>query len=57
MKLADNAVSHAVQVYFLDLDVNEGQNVQKEFKDEFGEGMATFLECDVTDKDKVEGKV
>ncbi len=46
-----------MQVYFLDVDVSEGRNVEKEFKDEFGEGMATFQECDVRDKDKVEGKV
>ena len=45
-----------MQVYFVDVDVNEGKNVQKEFEDEFGEGMATFLECNVTDKDIFEGK-
>ena len=43
------------QVYFLDIDVNEGKTVQKEFEDEFGEGMATFYECDVRNKDRVEG--
>ncbi|CAB4035033.1 Hypothetical predicted protein, partial [Paramuricea clavata] len=45
----------SMQVYFVDVDVNEGKNVQKEFEDEFGEGMATFLECNVTDKDIFEG--
>jgi hypothetical protein len=44
-----------MQVYFVDIDVNEGKCVQKEFEDEFGQGMATFLELDVTDKERFEG--
>ena len=47
----------SIQVYLVDVDVNEGKNVQKEFEDEFGEGMATFLECNVADKDIFEGKI
>ena len=45
-----------MQVYFVDIDVNEGKHVQKELEDQFGRGMATFLELNVTDKEKFEGK-
>ena len=45
-----------MQVYFVDIDVNEGKRVQKELEDEFGHGMATFLQLDVTDKEKFEGR-
>ncbi len=44
-------------MYFVDIKVNEGERVQKEFEEEFGPGMATFLECDVRDKQKFEGNV
>lgn len=43
-------------MYFVDVDVAEGEQVQKLFEDEFGHGMATFLECDVRDKRKFEGR-
>jgi hypothetical protein len=46
----------AIQVYFVDIDVNEGKQVQKEFENEFGQGMAAFLELNVTDKETFEGK-
>ena len=46
---------YCLQVYFVDIDVNEGKRAQKELEDEFVHGMATFLELNVTDKEKFEG--
>ena len=44
-------------MYFVDININVGKNTEKEFEDEFGQGMATFLECNVRDKEKFEGNV
>ena len=44
-------------MYFIDININVGKNTEKEFEDEFGQGMATFLECNVRDKEKFEGNV
>lgn len=44
-------------MYFIDLDIDEGQKAQKEFEVEFGREAAIFSECDVRDKQKLEGRV
>ena len=41
----------------MDVKVDEGEKVQKDFEEEFGRGMATFIECNVRDKHKFEGMV
>ncbi|XP_028400418.1 15-hydroxyprostaglandin dehydrogenase [NAD(+)]-like [Dendronephthya gigantea] len=53
--ITKSLLQNRAKVYFLDLDVTEGKIVQKNFEDEFGKGKATFLECDVTDTNKIEG--
>ncbi|XP_028400405.1 15-hydroxyprostaglandin dehydrogenase [NAD(+)]-like isoform X2 [Dendronephthya gigantea] len=53
--ITKSLLQNRAKVYFLDLDVTEGKIVQKNFEDEFGKEKATFLECDVTDTNKIEG--
>lgn len=53
--IARSLLQNKAKVYLVDIDVHEGNRVQKEFENGFGVGMATFLECNITDKDKFEG--
>ena len=41
----------------MDVDAEEGRKVEAVFDKEYGEGMAKFVECDVTDSKKLEGTI
>jgi hypothetical protein len=41
-------------VYILDIDEAEMKNVQKQFNDEYCEGAAMYLKCDVTSQEEFE---
>lgn len=45
---------HQFQVYILDIDEAEMKNVQKQFNDEYCEGAAMYLKCDVTSQEEFE---
>ncbi|XP_028402031.1 uncharacterized protein LOC114524972 [Dendronephthya gigantea] len=52
--ITDALLHNKAKVYFLDIDVDEGKNVQNEFEDKFGQGKAIFLECNVTNYEILE---
>ena len=44
-----------LKVYFLDKNKATGEETQRSFNNQHGEGQAKFICCDVTSKDQLEG--
>ena len=48
--------NYPFQVCILDVSPECGQKTAEEFQSQYGKGNATFIQCDVTNKDNLEGR-